>query len=152
MLRLLFLRNNIFQSLVTVTTLPGVQLSRHTQFLRWLTQLSGLKDLPLDSNPDALIHHIRWSQEARLYLEFLKTDLQQTQETPRWISSILKLGRYSIASKSLVRLAAEFPALFNPMTVESIVYHRNTSLALAVHKSPRWSFISFGLTILSSKR
>jgi hypothetical protein len=39
---------------------------------------------------------------------------------PHWLSAILKLGRYGIALKALIRLAFECPALFNPIVVEAI--------------------------------
>ncbi|KAI9773664.1 MAG: hypothetical protein M1840_006938 [Geoglossum simile] len=91
-------------------------------FLRWFAQFFEIMDLPPNPEPEALIHHIKWAQEAkRSHLEFLKVAFStQTYQLPRWVYAIFKLGRYSIASKAFVRLASEFPALFNPMIVEPV--------------------------------
>jgi nucleic acid/nucleotide deaminase of polymorphic system toxin len=92
-----------------------------TQFLQWLEQLFTAKHSVFSVDPKDVVFLARWSEQARQYSDFLKLAFpQQAQPESRWISSIWKLGRYSIASKSLVRLAREFPALFNPMRVERI--------------------------------
>jgi hypothetical protein len=44
----------------------------------------------------------------------------EARTTPHWVSVILKLGRYGVASRALAQLALEFPAMFNPMVVKAV--------------------------------
>lgn len=92
------------------------------RFLKWFKQVFEIRDLPLDPEPAVLIRYIRWAQEAKQhYLEFLKGAFStNTQQLPRWARKVLKLGRYGIACKVLVKLASEIPALFNPMIVKPV--------------------------------
>lgn len=108
------------------------------QFLEWFGHIFAIRDLSFDSEPEVLIHHIRWAQEAkRHYLEFLKAAFStKTQQLPRWISMIFKLGRYGIASRALVQLASEFPALFNPMIVEPVTAPLNTRFTIPEDEMP----------------
>ncbi|XTI90352.1 hypothetical protein V2W45_1245369 [Cenococcum geophilum] len=92
------------------------------RFLKWFRQVFEIRDLPLDPEPTVLIRYIRWAQEAKQhYLEFLKGAFStNTQQLPRWVCTVFKLGRYGIACKVLVQLASEIPALFNPMIVKPV--------------------------------
>ncbi len=93
------------------------------QSLEWYGHIFSIKDLASDPDPENLVRHIRWAQDAkRHHVEFLKAAFSTAaQPLPRWIYIIFKLGRYGIASKALVQLVSEFPSLFNPMTVETIM-------------------------------
>jgi len=92
------------------------------QFREWLEELFTIRDMPPDPEPETLVPHIRWAQKAKkYYLEFLKIAfLTKVQPLPRWVRMILKLGRYGIASRAFVQLAAEFPGLLNPLVVEAV--------------------------------
>jgi hypothetical protein len=65
---------------------------------------------------------IREAQDARRdYSAILQAaSATQTGCLPHWVSLILKLGRYGVASRAMVQLVLEFPSLFNPMVVEAI--------------------------------
>ena len=93
------------------------------QFLEWFEYIRAIRDLPQDSDPYILLRYVEWAQKARgHYLGFLRAAFStKFQPLPRWIGTILKLGRYSIASKALVRLASEYPDLLNPMIVEPVI-------------------------------
>ena len=90
-------------------------------FLEWFGHIFAIRDLPDDSGPGILIDYIRWAQKARShYLGFLKAAFPvKDQPLPRWVCTVFKLGRYGIASRALVQLASEYPAL-NPMIVEPV--------------------------------
>ncbi|KAL2356355.1 hypothetical protein BJ546DRAFT_838930, partial [Cryomyces antarcticus] len=60
----------------------------------------------------------------------------KTQQLPRWIHMIFKLLRYSVASRALVQLASEFPALFNPMIVEPVTAPPNTRSIISENEMP----------------
>ncbi|KAF2455499.1 hypothetical protein BDY21DRAFT_289205 [Lineolata rhizophorae] len=97
-------------------------LFARVQFVEWLKQLLEVKDIKPNPGLDSLMGLVRWAQEARQYSELIGHIFSMTDcDLPRWLSSIWKLGRYGVASKALVRLASEFPSLFNPMRVESVV-------------------------------
>ena len=93
------------------------------QFLEWFEHIHAIRDLPQNPDPEILLRYVEWAQKARgHYLGFLRTAFStKFQPLPRWISTILKLGRYSIASKALVRLASEFPDVLSPMLVEPVI-------------------------------
>ena len=93
------------------------------QFLEWFGNILAVRDLPLDPEPEVLVDHIRWTQKAkRYYVDFLKAAFStEAQPLPRWVRTIFKLGRYGVASRALVQLASELPALVNPMTVEPVI-------------------------------
>ena len=105
-----------------VSTKSTVTLTQRMQFLKWLEQLFAVKNAQIDLEPDALMYNVRWAQEAKRYLEFMRYAFPQIDhDRPQWMSSISELSRYSLAAKALVGLAVEFPALFNPMTVKTVV-------------------------------
>jgi hypothetical protein len=108
------------------------------QFLEWFGHISAIKDLPSDSEPEVLIRHIKWAQEAKRYhLDSLRAAFStKTQQLPRWVYTIFKLGRYGIASRALVQLASEFPALFNPMTVEPLSAPSKTQFTFPQDEMP----------------
>ncbi len=108
------------------------------QFLEWFGHISAIKDLPLDPEPEVLIGYIQWAQSARAYhLDLLQAAFSaKSQPLPRWIGTIFKLGRYGIASKALVQLAFEFPALLNPMIVEPVVAPSRTPFTIPEDELP----------------
>lgn len=93
------------------------------EFLAWFRHFAAIKDLPLDPELGSLAECVKWAQKARaFYLDLLRAAFStKPHSLPRWIYIIFKLGRYGIASKALVQLAFEFPALFNPVIVEPVV-------------------------------
>lgn len=108
------------------------------RFLEWYRHISAMRDLPLHPEPKDLLPFVRWAREARQhYLEFLKGAYStRTQQLPRWVRILFKLGRYSVASRVLVQLASEFPALFNPMRVESVVAPATTRFTITGQELP----------------
>ncbi|KAH0536098.1 hypothetical protein FGG08_007003 [Glutinoglossum americanum] len=122
---------------------PHTDASALQQFLQWFAQIFAIRELPPDPEPEALIHHIRWAQEAkRNFLEPLKAAFStQAQQLPRWIYAIFKLGRYGIASRAFVQLASEFPALFNPMIVEPVSPPPNMQFTLPGDAMPLTSVL-----------
>ena len=108
------------------------------RFLKWFRQVFEIRDLLLDSEPTVLIRYIKWAQEAKQhYVEFLKGAFStNTQQLPRWVYTVFKLGRYGIACKVLVQLASEFPALFNPMIVNSVPAPVSTQFTFPEQESP----------------
>ena len=120
------------------SALPGTSATTLQGFQQWFSQFSAIRSLPPDPEPEALIHHIRWAQEAkRSHLESLKAAFStQTHQLPRWVYAIFKLGRYGIASKAFVRLASEFPALFNPMVVEPVIPPPSTRYTVLKNDKP----------------
>ena len=136
-------------SAAEVRVAESATLTSHTtpsalqQFLEWFGRISAIRNLASDSEPEVLIHHIRWAQEAkRNYLEFLKAAFStETQDLPRWIYIIFKLGRYGIASRALVQFASEFPALFNTMSVEPVAAPLNTRFTIPGEEMPLTSVL-----------
>jgi hypothetical protein len=95
------------------------------------------------SQPESLARYIRLAQKARHdYLELLDVVFLINPDSGlKWISILFKLGRYGIASRALVHLAVEFPALFGLMIVETVpasgrvVFRReDLSLILALRR------------------
>jgi OTT_1508-like deaminase len=119
-------------------TIPHTSTSALQGFLGWFSQFFAIKNLPPNPEPEALVHYIRWAQEAkRSHLESLKVAFStQTHQLPRWIYAIFKLGRYGIASKAFVRLASEFPSLFNPMVVEPVIPPQSTRYTVLKDDKP----------------
>ncbi|KAH8693071.1 hypothetical protein BGW36DRAFT_385793, partial [Talaromyces proteolyticus] len=68
------------------------------------------------------MQYIRWAQKARSdHMELLKSGYSsQEEQLPKWIRTVLKLGRYGVAAQALIQLALEFPALFCPMLVKAV--------------------------------
>lgn len=131
----LILENCVKESL---QSMPYFDASAVRQFLEWLAQVFSIRNLPLEPEPKDLIPCIRWAQEAKKhYLKFLKAAFStQTKQLPRWICTVFKLGRYGIACRVMVQLALEFPALFNPMTVQSVVAPALTNFTLNRQELP----------------
>jgi hypothetical protein len=117
--------------------------SRLRSFLEWFAHVFAIRDLPPDPAPDNLVGHIRWALEARrTYLACLKTAFSAEGQTlPRWIYTILKLGRYAIASMALLQLASEFPHLFNPMLVEPAIAPQKVQFTLSRDEMPLTSVL-----------
>lgn len=54
---------------------------------------------------------------------------------------VFKLGRYSIASRAFVQLASDFPALFNPMSVECVIAPLKTQVTIPQNEMPSTSVL-----------
>ena len=108
------------------------------KFLEWYGHIFSIKDLASDTDPEILVRHIRWAQDAqRHYIEFLKAAFSTSAQTlPRWIYTIFKLGRYGIASKAFIQFASEFPSLFNPLMVEAVNAPLKTQFEVQEDKKP----------------
>jgi len=89
--------------------------SRIQQFLEWFRNISAIRSLPQDVEPAVLVDHILWAQKARRYFLDSLSAAFSTKDgaLPRWVLTILKLGRYSVAARALVQLAIEFPAMYD---------------------------------------
>lgn len=113
--------------------LPSLQ-----RFLEWVGNVSTIRDLPLDADPTILLPIVIWAQEGKhYYLEYLKGAFaDQSQQLPLWVRAVFKLGRYSIASRVFIQFASEFPALFNPMTVEAVKAPSSTRYTLDNQEFP----------------
>lgn len=101
-------------------------------FIRFLVVHVQL-DLPENATtPDLLVDYIDLALELRRdFLPRVKTAFSaQGQALPRWVYPILKLGRYAVASKALLKLAAEMSSLFNPMLVETVTAPPKTLFSL----------------------
>lgn len=85
-----------------------------------------------------MLRYIEWAQKARgCYLDFLKAAFStKAQPLPRWTDTIFELGRYSVASKALVQLASEIPALFNPMIVKPVIAPSRTPFTIPKDQVP----------------
>ncbi|KAF1974407.1 hypothetical protein BU23DRAFT_579833 [Bimuria novae-zelandiae CBS 107.79] len=123
------LENRIRESLQSIPYFDSFAIHR---FLEWLRQVFSIRDLPSELEPKDLLPCIRCAQEAKKhYLEFLKAAFSaQAKQLPRWVCTVFKLGRYGIACRALIQLASEFPALFNPMTVQSVAAPASTTSTL----------------------
>lgn len=112
-------------------------------FPEWVAHILTIRDLPQDLTPESLVSHIRWALEAkRTYLVCLKTAFSTDgQRLPRWVYTILKLGRYAIASMALLQLASEVPSLFNPMLVEPVTAPLQTQFAISKGEMPLTSVL-----------
>ncbi len=108
------------------------------QFLEWFGHIFAIKDLPVNPEPEVLIRYIQWAQKAKShYLDFLKVAFSgKVQPLPRWVYTIFKLGRYGIASRALVQLAYELPALLNPMIVEPVTAPSRTPFTIFEDEVP----------------
>ena len=86
---------------------------------------------------------MEWAQKARAcYIDFLRAAFStKFQPLPRWIGTIFKLGRYSIASKALVQLASELPALLNPMVIEPVIAPSRTPFTIPDDEVPLTSVL-----------
>lgn len=92
------------------------------QFSSWIRNLAVIRAVSADAPPSDLLPHIMWAEKAKWkyssYLEAVFSN--QGTRLPSWIYNIYKLGRYAVASRALCQLAAEYPALFCPMRVETV--------------------------------
>ena len=63
------------------------------KFLEWYEYIFSIKNLASDSDPEILVRHIQWAQDAKRYhVEFLKPAFSTTAQTlPWWIYTIFKL-------------------------------------------------------------
>lgn len=122
---------------IAKSTIP-VSVTSLEQFLEWFEHILAIKGLPSNPEPEAIIPYIKWAQEAKKYhLDFLKAAFStNSQQLPRWIYTIFKLGRYGIASRALIQLASEFPGLFNPMIVEPILAPSKTPFTFPEDEMP----------------
>lgn len=130
--------------------LGKVSTSEHTsethtvqQFLDWLKHIPTCKEAPSKTEPEALLHHLTWAAEGRKYYpEVLKLAFHsQLTSLPRWVLSILKLSRYSVAAKAMIRLVSEYPCLFNKMTVEAVPAPGTTCSTPSIGDSPLQSVL-----------
>lgn len=117
--------------------------SRSIRFTEWIAHVFEIRDLPPDLAPENLVDHIRWALEARrTYLECLKAVFStRGQALPRWVYTILKLGRYAVASMALLQLASEFPFLFNPMLVEPAIAPSKVQFTISKEEMPLTSVL-----------
>ncbi|KAL8706065.1 MAG: hypothetical protein Q9201_000858 [Fulgogasparrea decipioides] len=108
------------------------------KFLEWYKHIFLIKDLASDPDPEILVRHIRWAQDAkRHYVQFLKDAFSTTAQTiPRWVYTIFKLGRYGVAAKALIQFASEFPSLCNPLIVETVIAPTKTRFTIQDDKIP----------------
>ena len=95
----------------STTTMP-IDSPALQKFLEWYEYIFSIKNLASDPDPEILVRHIQWAQDAKRYhVEFLKAAFSTTAQTlPRWIYTIFELGRYGIASKALIQFAVEVPS------------------------------------------
>lgn len=102
------------------------------EFLEWFEHIFAIRDLLLVPEPESLIDWVQWAQKARAYyLDHLQATFSSNlHPLLRWVRTIFKLGRYGIASKALIQLAVELPALFNPMIVEPVVAPSRTPFTI----------------------
>ena len=113
-----------FRESVAEAPLPPLQ-----DFLDWFEHIFSIRSLPPTADPEVLAKHIVWAEKAMYYyVGFLKVAFPWRAQLPRWISTIFQLGRYGIASRAILRLPSEFPALFNLMTVEALPAPQKTRL------------------------
>ena len=105
-----------------VEALPGRALPSTQKFLDWFEKIYEIQNLPSEPDPGILLRFIKWSLRAKHpYRNLLMVAFSTgNQPLPRWVRIILKLGRYGVAAKALVRTAIELPALFNPIFVEPV--------------------------------
>jgi OTT_1508-like deaminase len=141
--------NGVFDEPVAVvesrvlTALSNVTPPDPQVFLDWFRHIFVIRNLPDNPEPKVLADHIKWAQKAkRLHLSFLKAAFSNgAQSLPRWVLSILKLGRYSIASKSFVQLALEFPALVSPIVIEPVTAPPRTRFTFGEEDVPLTSVL-----------
>lgn len=116
---------------------------RSVNFLEWIAHVFKIRDLPPDIAPESLLSHIRWALEARrTYLDCLKAVFcAGGLALPRWVYTILKLGRYAVASMALLQLASEFPSLFNPMLVEPATAPQKVEFMISKKEMPLTSVL-----------
>ncbi|KAH6698178.1 hypothetical protein BKA61DRAFT_497520 [Leptodontidium sp. MPI-SDFR-AT-0119] len=107
-------------------------------FLHWFEQIFSLQHLRSNPDPDILLAWIKWAGEARkTFLSLLKIAFTNNdQSLQRWVSIVLKLGRYSIAARALVQTAYELPALFDTIVIEAIPAPSKVEFSLRDEKVP----------------
>jgi hypothetical protein len=91
-------------------------------FERWIGNLPIITSLSVDAGPQSLIHHIKWASRARWkYAEQLTSLLSKVlPETPLWVTTIYKLGRYFAATKAMVKFALRRPEVFRSIQIKVV--------------------------------
>ncbi|KXH28086.1 hypothetical protein CSAL01_05096 [Colletotrichum salicis] len=92
------------------------------KFFTWMGNLSAITTVTAEASPLELLPYILWAEKAKwefsTYLEAVFS--AQCIDSPVWIYSIYKLGRYAVASRALCQLPAEYRGLFCPMRIEAV--------------------------------
>jgi hypothetical protein len=91
-------------------------------FERWIGNLPTITSLSVDAGPQSLVHHIIWASRARWeYEEKLTLLLSKVlPETPLWVTTIYKLGRYYAATRAMVKFALRRPEVFQSIRIELV--------------------------------
>ncbi|OIW33033.1 hypothetical protein CONLIGDRAFT_695336 [Coniochaeta ligniaria NRRL 30616] len=105
-------------------------------FRQWIANLPILVSLKLPATPTQLMPHIEWAAQARWrYAEQIEALFcSEGQELPAWIRYIYKLGRYYVATKSMLKLATKQPDLFTSIHVEAVPAPAQTRFSLGKDK------------------
>jgi hypothetical protein len=101
---------------------PFLEQIEGTRFQQWIGNLPVLMSLKPDTEPALLIPHIEWASHARwVYSGAIEALFcPEGDELPNWVNHIYKLGRYSVAVKTMLKLATKQPSLFTAIHVEVI--------------------------------
>ncbi|PVH70607.1 hypothetical protein DL98DRAFT_504443, partial [Cadophora sp. DSE1049] len=143
-MRLLQKSNKVFEETIPalelrlMQTLPDTTSLPIQDFLHWFEQIFSLQHLRSNPEPDILLDWLKWAGEARrTFLRLLKIAFTNNdQSLQRWVSIVLKLGRYSIAARALTQTACEFPALFDTIVIEAIPAPSKVRFSLGDEKVP----------------
>lgn len=125
------------QSRLTAS-LPPELLGSMQDFLEWSSKISSIPDSVKDLETEELLEWVRWAQQARKdHLVYLRAAFtNQYQVFRRWVSFALKLGRYQVAAKTLVKIALEIPSMFQKITVEALPAPRAVPFSVPVEEAP----------------
>lgn len=125
------------QSRLTAT-LPPVLLDSIQDFLEWFSKISSIPDSVRDLEAEELLEWVRWAQQARkAHLVYLRAAFTNEYHVfKKWVSFALKLGRYQVAAKTLVKVALEIPSIFQEITVEALTAPPAVPFSVPVEEAP----------------
>ncbi len=103
---------------------------RGTSFESWVTILPDAVALPTDADTEELVRYSQWASQAKWVhsADIERLFALTEKETPRFVQTMYKLGRYYSATKNMLNLAKQHPALFSSIHIE------------VVEAPPRWQF------------
>ncbi|KAL2068504.1 hypothetical protein VTL71DRAFT_14841 [Oculimacula yallundae] len=121
-----------------VEAFPDSTPSSISEFIVWYEHIFSIQALPPQPDARVLLEWVQWAQEAKTsHLQFVRVAFSNyDQPLPRWVGTILKIGRYSIAARALAMTAFKIPDLFGTIAVQALTAPRKEQFVLREARMP----------------